>query len=60
MQTTFLAASLMKNNSPYARATEELPAYAGPFQGLKDVGRVGAVLGGMVLYAGLLGALFAR
>lgn len=59
MHTLFFAASAMKDNSPHWPPTEE-PVYAGPFQGLKDVARVGAVLGGMMLYAGLLGTLLVR
>ncbi len=56
MQTTVLASSLIRANGGRPRIDQrELELlYSGPHHGLKDVSRLAAALGGVVLYAGLL------
>ena len=56
MQAMVFACSLMKETYAPSRRDAARPEtlYSGPGQGLKEVARVAAMLGGIVLYAGLL------
>jgi len=59
MQAMVMASSLIRANQAHARLDvgdlDEL--YAGPWQNLKDLARVVAMLGGIACYAGLLALL---
>jgi hypothetical protein len=56
MEAMVFAGSLIKDHYVPARPDATLPEtfYSGPGQGLREVARVAAMLGGIVLYAGLL------
>ena len=56
MEAMVFACSLIKETYASSRgdATRAETLYSGPGQGLREVARVAAMLGGIVLYAGLL------
>jgi hypothetical protein len=56
MQAMVFACSLIKETYAPSRgdAARADTLYSGPGQGLREVARVAAMLGGIVLYAGLL------
>ena len=56
MEAMVFAGSLIKDRYAPTRRDADSPEtfYSGPGQGLKDIARVAAMLGGIVLYAGLL------
>jgi hypothetical protein len=56
MEAMVFAGSLIKDRYAPTRRDGALPEtfYSGPGQGLREVARVAAMLGGILLYAGLL------
>jgi hypothetical protein len=56
MQTMVYASSLIRagNDRPRLDQRELELSYSGPRHGLKDASRLGAALGGVLAYAGLL------
>jgi hypothetical protein len=61
MQPIVFASSLIKMNDLYKRPDPDPRQlellYSAPWQGFKDTARVGAAIGGVALYAGLLAVL---